>query len=215
MSFILDALRKSEAERQQQGKAQFAGVPASAPDRTAPRWLWVVGVLLAINLLVLVGLLLRPDGAAREAPAVTRPAVTPIAAAPNATPDAGFAEQVAAAKKNAPQRQPEPTPVAATVEDAPVSAAPVTTTARAVRTSTATASLPTIHQLRAEGKIELQDLHVDIHVYSENPQDRFVFINMTRLKEGAQMPEGPVVAEITSDGVVLRHQGMTFLLPRD
>ena len=213
MSFILDALRKSEAERQQQGKAQFAGVPASAPDRTAPRWLWVVGVLLVINLLVLVGVLLRPDGAAREAPAVTRPAVTPIAAASNATPDAGFAEQVAAARKNAPQRQPEPTTVAATVDDAPVSAAPVPTTPRAA--PTATASFPTIHQLRAEGKIELQDLHVDIHVYSESPQDRFVFINMTRLKEGAQMPEGPVVAEITADGVVLRHQGMTFLLPRD
>lgn len=215
MSFILDALRRSEAERQQQGKAQFADVPASGPDRSAPRWLWVVGALLVINLLVLAGLLFRPDGGARETSAVTVPAVTPIAAAPNATPDTGFAEQVAAAQKNAPLRQPEPEPVTATADGASVSAAPVTKTIRAPRTHMASASLPTVHQLRAEGKIELPDLHVDIHVYSESPQDRFVFINMTRLREGAQMPEGPVVAEITADGVVLRHQGMTFLLPRD
>jgi len=75
--------------------------------------------------------------------------------------------------------------------------------------------LPTIHQLRADGVLVLPDLHLDIHVYSENPDDRFVFINMSRQDEGSQLDAGPVVEEITADGVVLTYQGLTFLLPRD
>jgi general secretion pathway protein B len=78
-----------------------------------------------------------------------------------------------------------------------------------------TTSLPTIHELQANGTLELPEMHVDIHVYSENPEDRFVFINMAKFKEGAQLAEGPVVEEITPDGVVLSHNGTSFLLPRD
>jgi general secretion pathway protein B len=63
--------------------------------------------------------------------------------------------------------------------------------------------------------MQLPDLHLDIHVYSEVPKDRFVFINMSKLREGSQLAEGPVVAEITPDGVVLGHQGQYFLLSRE
>ena len=61
MSFILDALKKSETERQRQGGAEFAAVPVSPRAAAVPRWLWIVGLLLVINLGVLIGLLLRPD----------------------------------------------------------------------------------------------------------------------------------------------------------
>jgi len=61
MSFILDALKKSETDRQQAGSAEFAGVPASSGNQRAPRWLWILGVLLVINLAVLLGLLLRRE----------------------------------------------------------------------------------------------------------------------------------------------------------
>ena len=47
MSFILDALKKSETERQQQGPSDFANVPSSAESPRAPRWLWVLAALLA------------------------------------------------------------------------------------------------------------------------------------------------------------------------
>ncbi len=59
------------------------------------------------------------------------------------------------------------------------------------------------------------DLHLDIHVFSEVPADRFVFINMNKHREGSATAEGPVVREIRSDGVVLEHQGRVFLLPRE
>ena len=62
MSFILDALRKSETERQHKGSAEFANVPTSNSRREGPpAWLWVLGGLLLINLAVLIGILLRPN----------------------------------------------------------------------------------------------------------------------------------------------------------
>ena len=67
MSFILDALKKSETERQQKGPSDFANVPASAESPGAPRWLWALALLLAINLAVLLGVLLRDQPRACQA----------------------------------------------------------------------------------------------------------------------------------------------------
>ena len=50
MSFILDALKKSEADRQQQGGSDFANIPAGSESPGAPRWLWGLGLLLAVVL---------------------------------------------------------------------------------------------------------------------------------------------------------------------
>lgn len=76
-------------------------------------------------------------------------------------------------------------------------------------------ALPSIHELVANGTIALPELHVDVHVYSEVSEDRFVFINMNKHMEGSRLPEGPLVKEITRDGVVLEQNGINFLLPRD
>ena len=78
MSFILDALKKSETDRQRQGSAEFAGVPTSDRRESAPRWLWVLGALLAINLAVLLGLLLKPNSPPAAAAASSVPADEPI-----------------------------------------------------------------------------------------------------------------------------------------
>jgi len=74
---------------------------------------------------------------------------------------------------------------------------------------------PTLQEVRARGAINLPDLHLDIHVFSSDPKDRFVFVNMTKLREGSTLAEGPVINEITPEGVVLRHEGQVFLLPRE
>lgn len=61
----------------------------------------------------------------------------------------------------------------------------------------------------------MTDLHLDIHVFGDSPSDRFVFINMAKHRENSQLSSGPVVREITPDGVILEHEGTTFLLPRE
>jgi hypothetical protein len=61
----------------------------------------------------------------------------------------------------------------------------------------------------------MRDLHLDIHVFSMTPSERFIFVNMNRYREGATLEEGPRVAEITPEGVILEYTGMRFLLPRE
>ena len=212
MSFILDALKKSENDRQQRGASEFANVPTSERRREGPpAWLWVVSVLLLVNLIVLAGILLRPDvtATAPVSTAVEEPgsrAATPVVE----EGEEDFASQVAAAREKAPPRQ-EPVEVTEPPSRPAEPAAGVTVDTQ----SFDTARLPMIQQLQADGTIALPELHVDIHVYSEAAGDRFVFINMVKHKEGSRLAEGPLVEEITPDGVVLSYNSTTFLLPRD
>lgn len=77
MSFILDALRKSEHDRQRQTGPTLAEVPVAAPKPRSNVWAPVVIVLLLVNLVVIGVLLVRK--AARE------PAAAQVATAPAAT----------------------------------------------------------------------------------------------------------------------------------
>jgi general secretion pathway protein B len=61
----------------------------------------------------------------------------------------------------------------------------------------------------------LPALHLDLHVFADRPQDRFVMINMHRLGEGNSLPNGVKVQAIRPDGVVLSYHGTRFLLPRN
>ena len=59
MSFILDALKKSEAERQRQVSPGLVESGAARPRARLPRWAIAIGALLAVNLLVLLVVLAR------------------------------------------------------------------------------------------------------------------------------------------------------------
>jgi len=216
MSFILDALKKSETERQQQSSAEFAGVPTGSGSPGVPRWLWVLGLLLAINLLVLLGLFFRPDSKPPGLPSIPvtethQPTLDKPAPVEPARSEPSFADKVAVAKQNAPARReapaalPQPSAAEPAVTPGVVYSAPPEDSR----------VLPTIQQLRANGTLALPELHLDIHVYSDDPNDRFVFINMSKQRENSQLAEGPVVEEITPEGVVLEYRGSSFLLRRD
>lgn len=212
MSFILDALKKSETDRQQQGSAEFAGIPTSPGTPSVPRWLWVLGILLAINLAVLVGLMLKPDTVPTRPAVPARVETSHLPVAETDSPPS-FEEQVAAARRNPPEQQTGDSIVEQEAV-APAFVQPVLISQNPSAVP-ATDLYPTIHEVRASGSSNLPELHLDIHVYSAEPGDRFVFINMAKLREGEQLEEGPQVAEITADGVVLELQGQLFLLPRD
>ena len=109
MSFILDALKKSENDRQRQASPALFEVKVAAPRRRFPLWAAGLAVLLGVNMLVLVWVLMR------------HPAETPMQAA--APPAAAPAPVVAS------NTQPGMVTVPATVTlpttvNIPVSAAP-------------------------------------------------------------------------------------------
>lgn len=209
MSFILDALKKSETDRQQQTGAEFSTIPSSSGESQSFKWLWILALLLIVNFVVLVGILMRPD----------KPADTPVPI--ETTPpleqsqptEPSFEERVAEARQNQPAID-EPRAEEAMADPAPVqeqrAAATVVGTPPPAR-----ARVKTIDELRLDGSLQLAELHLDIHVYADDSAERFVFINMTKHREKSQLSEGPVVEEITTDGVILEYQGRTFLLPRE
>ena len=80
MSFILDALKKSETDRQRQNGPALFEVRVAPPKTGLPLWAIGLGVLLAVNLIIVAWVLLRRSS-------------TPDAAA---TPPAGTAQMQAA-----------------------------------------------------------------------------------------------------------------------
>lgn len=79
MSFILDALKKSEAERARQSGPTLVDPRILPPRRGVPAWVVVLALVLLANLAVLAVVLVR--GAHREAPAAaSTPAIVPVPA---------------------------------------------------------------------------------------------------------------------------------------
>lgn len=85
MSFILDALKKAEAERQRQSGPTLLELRVTAPRRRWPVWSVLIGILLVANIIVVLGTALRP-----------RPAPATVAAASAPLPSAAVASSAAA-----------------------------------------------------------------------------------------------------------------------
>ena len=229
MSFILDALRKSDSERQQQAEPGLASTMQRREPNRRGFWipLLVIGAL-AVN--ALGWLLLRDDDpvAIPPTPAETatrslRKEPAPLPVPPPAQPStpATVTEPVA---KNSPPQLSTPRAAPAPVEAAqpatpdlptPPARTRVSPTAAAPSPTTNEASLPSFEQLLVAGVISSRQLHLDIHVFAPESAKRFVFINMSKYREGQQLDEGPVLETITETGVILTENGQRFTLKRN
>jgi general secretion pathway protein B len=221
MSFILDALKKSESERRNQQDAGFSNVPIAADRSRGPVWLWIVAALLLVNVFVLTGLLLHSgsDDTAAAVPGLEPPAAVGGAGdvAAVSTPVADRADSFERrVQQAASERQASPAPSSEALTTTTEIAPPPAAEPRAAVTmpGRVTDELPQLDELRASGEIDLDNLRLDIHVYSDRPADRFVFINMVKHREGSTTSDGLTVREILPDGVVLDWRGREFILPR-
>jgi general secretion pathway protein B len=231
MSFILDALKKSEIERQRQSVPGLMDAPPALRRGRLPAWAVFLGALLAVNVVVLIVMLMRNSplltvsGNAKPpaAPAVAAvvPSVVPPAAAPAAAPPASANAHFSpldAAPVYAPEIPVPPGEQTAGSHLAAPRAPHVTHRADPVLVDEDSKAddelLPTINELNLTGAQALPELHLDVHVYATNPADRFVYINMRKYKEGNTLSEGPILEKIRRDGVVLNYRGLRFLLPR-
>jgi general secretion pathway protein B len=247
MSFILDALKKSESDRQRQSGPSLFEVKVAPPRRALPIWAVAIAVLLGINIIVISWMLLRrpaaaqPPAAPASAPAAhgapaARAAITPPASQASPT-DSGqtvvAAPPAAAGAATQPAAQPDSTDRAAaptarasgdhgadqpSTDDNPSDNAPAVEPAGTPGFATSgganpAGGMPLYQQIATSDG--LPSLHLDMHVFADRPQDRFVMINMHKLGEGDTLPGGVHVDTIRPDGVVLSYQGTQFLLPRN
>jgi len=266
MSFILDALRKSEHERQRQTGPTLVEAAVAAPRARTNPWATAAIALLLLNLVALGVFLLVKSRSRDEPPAApvadSAPASAPVPAAGmrppagGATPQASVTRTLPPGVSSAPPppmlrpAAPEPTPASRNplerevYGDAPAMSAeaaaraaappggppavvatpsrggsvvyetlPGTDPASAGSRGSETGDLPRADEVAA--RTGLPELRLELHVYSNRPQERFVFINAHKYREGETTQEGASIVEITPDGVVMSSGGKRFLLPRD
>lgn len=229
MSYILEALKKAEAER-------HTGVPHTAP--TLPRlgapdhagsemrkkWLWAALPVSALALAFAAWLATRDS-----AP----PATPPTPTAPPAPPIPSTA-------------QPQPAPVTDRTEPAPVTAPPAAPVAgadkpaaaeapvrpkekiarkntekkRAPATDEATAARPaagpiepsvaTLRELPEQIQREIPSYTIGGYIYSGNRADRSVLANKRLLREGDEIAPGLVIEQMMPNGMVLNYRGYRY-----
>jgi general secretion pathway protein B len=231
MSLILDALKKSEAERQRQSGPALLEVRLVKPQRRYPIWALAVGILLLINMVLLLVFVLRPtDGAHVPAVAAYPPSSAvpaqagppPSAATPAPQPQA---PPSTAAALPSPQALP-PQPLAGPASTAPTLNASsdadgnpaddqpaISANAASLRGQRDSprvdySALPSINDVSGN----VPDLRLDLHVYAERPRDRYALINMQTVHEGDMLHEGARVVAITRDGVALEWRNQQFML---
>jgi len=227
MSYILDALRKSESERHQ-GKVPDLGRQLQLIHRP-PKRRWPVQALLAAGLLLNAGVLAYvfwPDqdspvanltSAPEQVPAAVSVNPVPVAAAQNsATVEEGVTVKSLEGETSAPQPSNVQSVFPAEYQS-PTVIVPSgygrenENESKAFASSADGVRVPHLVELPLSFQRSVPDLIVNSHIFASVPQARRVMINNQNLRPGDSF-QGMRVEEITEDGVVLSRQGQQFRL---
>jgi general secretion pathway protein B len=239
MSYILDALRKSDQQRQRGAPPTLLAVQATAVAPKQPALL-AYGLLAAV--LVGAGIVigwLRPWQPEQVAPGRAesvaakplestprQPAPAPSEMAPQPKPEPKLqsatrpAQAAPAPSEMAPQPKPELTARAKPETDGPPreadAAAPRGTAApeRPVDSAAADAAgvqtVISMAELPLSVRQELPAMTISVHAYSANPGSRLVGIDNRILREGEYVIPGLKLEQITPDGMIFGYKGYRF-----
>ncbi|HWS03143.1 MAG TPA: general secretion pathway protein GspB [Gammaproteobacteria bacterium] len=222
MSYILEALKKSDQERQighVPDIAQMQAVPKSTPPRW-PRWLLLA---LLLNAVILVVLAWRTWEARRVSEVVDAPSIapTPAATAPAARVEAPVVTPLSSAppvpvpQETAPM--PEPvmqTPQPTVMDEIERMPATEPDAVAEVAPASVTDTAPRWEDLPLEERANLPAPRIDVHVFAQEPERRFVLINLRKYQAGDTLDDGTTLDAILSDGIVLSHGGRQYRVDR-
>jgi general secretion pathway protein B len=260
MSYILNALRKSEQERQaKQPETATERILLPRPKQSRKTALWIAAILLS-NFLIIAGFIwmtshktvpsvpqaasnprveaLAPAPPAPTAPKI-KPSVPPVSA--KDSPSATIAEQAAVnlppknplpskagnLKKIAPARRPETAKVknedvhrSAGTEPAakrlhPAEINPSASEVKKPESAPAAARpIPFLEELPYEVRQSIPKMTVNVFVYSPNPSESFVVINMEKYKTGQLTKDSVELKEIRPESLVVNYHDRIFRIGR-
>ncbi len=215
MSYILDALRKADAERERDPSRGIHARPlGTLPGLETPRrpsWLWAVMAVVAVALAAVAWRWFSPS-------------VPPVAEVPAAAPSV----VVVQAPALAPAVLPAPVVVAPPVAPVPprIAPTPVPAPAPAPREERkapgaqpqasppmAAASAPVRILPASELPPDLPKLAISGGVYSDNPAQRMLIVNGQVVNEGAQLAPGMVLEQIRARSAVVIVRGQRYSMP--
>ncbi|MEW6330326.1 MAG: general secretion pathway protein GspB [Pseudomonadota bacterium] len=228
MSYILDALRKSQQARQPGSAPRTGAVHNISLALPVSGWWLVLGLVLLLGIVAAVLLFWRNTVAHLPDPPPAPVTIDPVAAAPASAPPASVPATESPASKTAPvadlaeqAKLPAPAPSPKKVTAARTVKKPaLTPRPETVKTVSAPAvplvmdDTPLLQQMPQDFQRALPALAVTIHVYSHDESQRILFINNREYRKGSQIDGGVRVEDIVPDGVVLSFRGERFKLGR-
>ena len=233
MSYILDALKKSEKERQRGTVPDLMTDHPSMVQARVKRAVWPYLLLLALflNAGVMVWWFGLPHGRNRAIKQRVTKQVQPSSAEtvhdfsklqkPDKALSTGSGKDVIPqehAKAMSTQKQ-APVPMTSSIAEYKDRTQPAVNTERHAveRVSPVRTQIPhhnpgvvNLKELPSSVSQGLPDLTMDVHYYDPNPSSRMINIRGRTLKEGQELMAGLRLEEITPGGAVFSYQGYRF-----
>ncbi len=198
MSYILDALRKSERERVLGQVPTLSTAEVQFTDRRKRLWWWIIPVL-AVVLIVGVYYVINSPAPNPESNLTT----TPSPSSPRPVgPEPGVPQKLTLSDGLKGQQQIK----AKAVPDVGMKVHEESEPSEGVGIPVDLAELP------LEYRKQLPDLVLNVVSYSQDPKRRFVMIDLQMYREGQRVKAGPRLEQIQADGVVLSYAGRRFML---
>jgi general secretion pathway protein B len=235
MSYILDALRKADAQRERdpaRGIHAQPVLPEAAARKGVPRRVFAIGA--GVLLVAVAGFLVAkrpPSSPAQPEPQVQRsgaadvasPVMPPLGPAKELQPPAPPAlPKPAPAPVQAAPRAPAPA-VAKTAPFAAMAAAPASLAASSPPVKPASAALPAAMPasapvvaariMNANEVPDLPKLAISGGVYSDNPAQRMLISSGQVVNEGAELAPGVTLEQIRAKSAVVRFRGLRVAIP--
>ena len=230
MSYILEALKKSDQQRQRGVTPTLPTAPVTVAAPKRPLFVYyglLAAVLLGIG--ITIGWL-RPWQAEQPAPATEliaakSPITIPQQAAPaplpeppemarktaqelpapNSTPAVQSVPRVDAMKPDIPAPASTGMPGAIVIAPAPMPEKPASPAGVAQdQRAIPMAEMPLAIQQ------EIPAMTIQLHAYSNNPIERLVSINSRMLREGGSLSPGLRLEQVTPDGMIFSYKGYRF-----
>lgn len=191
MSLILDALKKSEQQRQREKAPSLQSIHQPvviAAKKTIRPWWLLAAVIVVCNAAFFGYWFWRQQTAAVAQPA---PVATPVdeQAAPPVEP-AQALPKTETPPSEFTRFSPRETQTQAQLQSQSAS-------------SNAEQRIEEINELPDSVRNNLPAMTFSFHVYSESPQQRTIIINDRRVREGDEISAGLTLQSITPDGVIL------------
>jgi general secretion pathway protein B len=227
MSYILDALKRADAERERGAvpglQSRHATLPAAKADRSAQNYIWLAAAALALGGMA-AGLWFwkTPAGTERLAavapavatpPPLVQPVPPPILPTPASPPAVAPPRVVASSppvvNRAAPKVAPRPAPAASAAAMPP----PRPKTEPAAKAAPSQAAPPAVRllsELPEDLRRQIPPLVITGSVYSSNPAKRLLLVNNQVLPQGSLAAPEVTLELIQAKSSVFSYQGTRF-----
>ncbi|MGX9714937.1 general secretion pathway protein GspB [Janthinobacterium lividum] len=234
MSYILEALKKSQAERQlgelpsiHAPQVQLHDTAASGAARRAPVWLALGGVTVAVAAALLLwqpwqaaanvpaAIPVVPAVLAQAVPALVPAAPPPAAPAPAPVPVAqvpSVPAAVTAAPVHHARPVPEPKQESPGQAAAPVPA-PAAAPAMPAPAPSAEETVPGMRDLPEPIQRQIPPVAIGGYIYSKNPADRLLLIDKVLRHEGEELAPGLVLEKLQPKAAIFSFKGYRYRVP--